>query len=100
MTHKLVLKVQKFYLYGAERFGTVETSRGVDSTPYHLGLRQALFEQEWPKICNFSIALGSSIKICTESSTPAKNREINDFFYKIGLQLNKNDLLDRSLCFS
>ena len=43
MTHKLILKVKKFQLSGAKRFGTVEGKppRRVDSTPppYHLGLK-------------------------------------------------------------
>ena len=42
MIHKLILKVKKFQLSGAKRFGKVEEKPpggGVDSTlPYHLGL--------------------------------------------------------------
>ena len=38
-THKLILKVKKFQLSSAKRFGTAEENlQGVDSTPpYHLG---------------------------------------------------------------
>ena len=55
MTHKLILKVKKFQLSGAIRFGTVEGKPpgggggggGVDSTPYHLGLK--MYEKCLPK---------------------------------------------------
>ena len=41
VTHKLILKVKKFQLCNAKRFGTVEENlQGVDSTPpYYLGLK-------------------------------------------------------------
>ena len=42
MTHKLILKVKKFQLSGAKRFGTVEEKPPggwIPIPPYHLGLK-------------------------------------------------------------
>ena len=40
---------------------------------------EIMFERDWPNICNFAIAQGQSMKICTETPTPAIEK-INDFF--------------------
>ena len=49
MTHKLILKVKKFQLSSAKRFGTVEEKlRGWNLSPYHLGSRSSQHYQSKP----------------------------------------------------